>query len=58
MLETSNFTRKYTHIVVSENIPFTTDVSIFFFFCKKSAFLVQNSVFTQSNSVRAVLEIL
>ena len=57
MLETSNFTRKYTHIVVSENIPFTTDVSIFFF-CKKSAFLVQNSVFTQSNSVRAVLEIL
>ena len=57
MLETSNFTRKYTHIVVSENIPFTTDVSIFFFF-KKSAFLVQNSVFTQSNSVRAVLEIL
>ena len=57
MLETSNFTRKYTHIVVSENIPFSTDVSIFFL-CKKSAFLVQNSVFTQSNSVRAVLEIL
>ena len=42
MLEASNLARKYT------------DVSIF---CKKLAIFVQKSTFTQSNRVRAVLEI-
>ena len=44
--------------VVSENIPFSTLLNFadFSFFCKKIAFFVQKSTFTQSNSVRAVLE--
>ena len=48
MLETSNLARKYTPICSF------ADVSIFL---QKIAFFVQKSTFTQSNSVRAVLEI-
>ena len=53
-------TQVHTHIV-SENIPFRSQVPLILltsaFFCKKLAFFVQNSIFTQSTSVRAVLEI-
>ena len=48
--------------LVPENIPFSAKELLIFlmseFFCKKSAFFGQNSTFTQSNSVRPVLEIL
>ena len=61
MLETWNLVRKYTHIFSFSKYTFqyldplnSADVSIF---CKKSAFFGNNSTFTQSNSVRAVLEI-
>ena len=47
--------------VVSENIPFCTKALLLLlmsaFFCKKSAFWGYSSAFTQSNSVRAVLEV-
>ena len=47
--------------VVSEIIPFSIKVLLIFLmsavFCKGSAFYGQNSTFTQSNSVRVVLEI-
>ena len=47
--------------VVSENIPFSAQAPLILlmsvFFCKKLAFFVQKSTFTQSNSVRAVFEI-
>ena len=47
--------------LVPENIPFSAKELLIFlmseFFCKKSAFFGQNSTFTQSNSVRPVLEI-
>ena len=48
---------------VSENIPFTIKASLtllvsVFFLQKMTVILGQNSTFTQSNSVRAVLEIL
>ena len=50
-------TRPY---VVSENIPFTAYPPLILlmsaFFCKKLTFFLQKSTFTQSNSVRAVLE--
>ena len=46
--------------VVSENIPFSIKVLLILpmstFFCKKIACFSQNSTFTQSNSVRAVLK--
>ena len=64
MLETSNLGRKYTHIhtyVVAENIPFSTNVLLILlmsvFFCKKISIFGENSTFTQSNIMRAVLEI-
>ena len=61
MLETWDLVRKYTYYVVSENIPFGTKTLLILlistFFCKKSAFFGKNSTFTQSNIVRAVLEI-
>ena len=60
MVETSNLARKYTYISSFRNYTFSyqgpfksADVSIF---CKKLAFFWENSTFTQSNSVRAVLE--
>ena len=60
-LETSNLARKYTLICSFRKYTFQclgplnfADVSIF---CKKLAFFVQKSTFTQSNSVRAVLEV-
>ena len=47
--------------VVSENTSFSTNAALNLlmsaFFCKKSAFFDKNSTFTQSSSVRAVLEI-
>ena len=47
--------------VVSENISFNTRTLLILlmsaFFCKKSSFFGQSSTFTQSNSVRVVLEI-
>ena len=47
--------------LVSQNIPFSTKAFLIFlmsaFFYKKSALFGQNSNFTQSDSVRAVLEI-
>ena len=61
MLETSNSVRKFTPICSFRKYTFQclgplifADVSIF---CKKLAFFVQISTVTQSNSVRAVLEI-
>ena len=60
MVETWNLLSKYTY-VVSEYISFSTEVTWIFFipalFCKKSAFFNKNSIFSQNNSVRAVLEI-
>ena len=61
MLETSNCAGKYTHTyVVSENILFSTKALLILlmsvFFCKKSVLSGQYSTFTQSNSVRAILE--
>ena len=60
-LETSNLARKYKHICSFRKYTFQyqgplnfADVSIF---CKKSAFFGKNSTFTQSKSVRAVLDI-
>ena len=60
-LENSNLARKYKHICIFRKYTFQyqgllnfADVSIF---CKKSVFFGQNSTFTQSNSVRVVLEI-
>ena len=61
MLETSNLARKYTHMNEVSDIPFSTKVVLILlmsaFFCKKSAFFGKNSTFTQSNIVRAILEI-
>ena len=53
------FAQKY---VVLENLPFSTKALLIllmlaFLFLQKSAFFDRNSPFTQSNSVRAVLEI-
>ena len=56
MLETWNLVRKYTY-AVSDNIPFSIKTPlILLFFYKKSAFFGKNSIFSQSNSVGAVLE--
>ena len=62
MLETWNLVHKYTHIYSFRKKNFWYqgllnfgNTSIFFF-CKKSVFFAQSSTFTQSNSVRAVLE--
>ena len=62
MLETSNLARKYAPIYSFRKYTFQclvcldfADVSIFF--CKKFAVFVQKSTFTQSNNMRAVLEI-
>ena len=45
----------------SENIPFSAQAALILlmsaFFCKKFAVFVQKSIFTQSNNMRAVLEI-
>ena len=47
----------HTHVVL-ENVPFIAKaVLIQHLFGKKSAFFGKNSTFTQSNIVRAVLEI-
>ena len=50
-----------THICSFRNIPFSTKVALILLmsalFCKKSAFFGKNSTFTQSNGVRAMLEI-
>ena len=47
--------------VVSEKISFSTKALLILlmsvFFCQKSTFFGKNNTFTQSNSVRAVLEI-
>ena len=47
--------------LVSKNIPFSAKVLLILlisaFFCKKLAFFGENGTVTQSNSVRAVLEI-
>ena len=47
--------------LVSENVPFTTKTPLILlmsaFILQKIAFLVKSSTFTQSNSIRAVLEI-
>ena len=51
MLETSNLARKYTDICSLRKYTFQ------YFFFKKSPFFGQNSTFTQSNSVRAGLQI-
>ena len=52
--------RTHTYIVL-ENIPFSTKVLLILlmsvYFCKKSVFSGNNSTYTQSNIVRAVLEI-
>ena len=60
MLETWNLVRKYTHICSLRKYTFLyqdsynfADVSIF---CKNPAFFIKNSTFTQSNSMKAVLE--
>ena len=54
MLETSNLTRKYTH-VGSTNAIIILLMSAFF--AKKIAFFGQNITFTESNIVSAVLEL-
>ena len=47
--------------LVSENVPFTTKTPLILlmsaFILQKIAFLVKSNTFTQSNSIRAVLEI-
>ena len=47
--------------MVSENINFSTKTPLILlisvFFCKKSIFFVTNGTVTQSNSMRAVLDI-
>ena len=57
VLETWSVVINYT--VVSENIPCSTKASLILLmsvlFCKKS-FFVKNNTFSQSNSMRAVLE--
>ena len=54
-LKTWNLVLKYTHTyVVSENKPFSIKTSLIL---QMSAFFAKNSTFTQSNSMRAVLEI-
>ena len=57
---THTHTRTHT-CVVSENIPFSTEALLILlisaFFYNKSVLLGQNSIFTQSNSVRAALDI-
>ena len=59
ILETWNLARKYTHICISENVPFSTkDLLILLmpaFFCKKSVLFGQNKTSTESDSVRALL---
>ena len=61
MLETSNLASKYAHICSFRKYTFhyqgPLDLLMSAFFSKKSAFFDQNKTFTQSNSVRAVLEI-
>ena len=61
ILETSNYARKYILIYSFRKYTLyylgplnSADVSIF---CKKLAFFIQRSTFTQGNSMRAVLEI-
>ena len=61
MLETSNLAHKYTHTyIVSENMPFSTKALLILlmsaFFANNQCLLGQNNTFTQSNSVRAVLQ--
>ena len=54
-------TCKYTHICICRKYTFYFHdpliLMISAFFCKKSEFFVKNSTFTQSNSMKAVLEI-
>ena len=61
MLETSIWHESTHTYAVSENMPFSTKAPLILlmpeFFDKKSAFFGKNSTFTQSNSVRAVLQI-
>ena len=63
MLETSHLARQYTPICsfrkYTENFSAQTPLILLMstFFCKKLAFYVQKSTFTQSNSVKAVLEV-
>ena len=59
VLKTWNLARKYTLICRKHTFQYQgslnfSDVSIF---CKKSVFFGENSIFTQSVSARAVLEI-
>ena len=64
MLETLNLVSKNIHThVVSENIIFSNNtplillMSVFFQYFKKSILFCKNSTFTQSSSMRVVLEI-
>ena len=61
MLETSNLARMYTPIFSFRKYTFSAQTHLILlisaFFCKKLAFFFQKSIFTQSNSVRTVLEI-
>ena len=55
MLETWNLAHKYTHTHKdSKNIRFSTKILLILLM---SAFLGKNGTFTQSNSVRALLDI-
>ena len=54
MLQTWNLVRNAHTYVVSKNIPFSVKALLILLM---SAFFAKNSTFTQSNSVRAVLEI-
>ena len=62
MLETWNLARKYEHMYSFRNVSLSTKALLILlmsaFFAKNQRFFGQNSTFTQSNSVRAVLEIL
>ena len=61
MLENSNLAHKYTPIFSFRKYTFQCldllNIADVAFFCKKLAFFVRKSTFTQSNSVGAVLEI-
>ena len=59
MLETWNLVRNYTHICIFRKYIFSTWTPYFLsaFFSKKSPFFDKITTFSQSNSMRAVLEI-
>ena len=61
MLETLNLARNYAHLFSFRKKPFSTKAFLILmmsaFFWIKSGFFGQHSTFTQSNNVRAELEI-